>query len=215
MNRFVWDMRYPDSTNFPGMIYWAASSRGPIIVPGDYQVKLTVNGQSSTQPVKVKKDPRMSSTIDDLNRQLSLSLQLRDKVSQTNDAVIKIRETRKQIDDFVARVQDQKEAAKVVEAGKALSKHLFEIENELYQTKNQSGQDPLNYPIKLNNKIAAVLGVVQMSDTAPTKQASEVFEDLATKVNAQLKKLDSAMTGDLPNFNKLAKEANIPAVLVK
>ena len=207
LNRLVWDMRYPDSTSFPGMIYWAGSSRGPVIVPGDYQVRLTVNGQTLTTPVKVKKDPRMTSTLDDLNRQLSLSLQLRDKVSQTNEAVIKIRETRKQIDDFVARIQDQKEAAKVVDAGKALSKRLFEIENELYQTKNQSSQDPLNYPIKLNNKIAAVLGAVQMSDTAPTKQESEVFEDLATKVNAQLKKLDTAMTGDLANFNKLAKEA--------
>jgi hypothetical protein len=197
------------------MIYWAANSRGPMIVPGDYTVRLAVNGQTLTQPVKVKKDPRIASSIDELNRQLSLSIQLRDKVSQTNEAVIKIREARKQIDEYVARVQDQKEAAKVVETGKSLSKQLFEIENELYQTKNQSNQDPLNYPIKLNNKIAAVLGAVQMSDTAPTKQASEVFEDLATKVNAQLKKLDSAMTNDLTNFNKLAKEANIPAVLVK
>ena len=215
MNRFVWDMRYPDATSFPGMIYWAANSRGPVAVPGDYQVKLTVNGQTLTQTAKVKKDPRIASSIDDLNRQLALSIQLRDKVSQTNDAVIKIRETRKQIDDYVGRLQDQKDAAKVVEAGKALSKRLFEIENELYQTKNQSSQDPLNYPIKLNNKIAAVLGVVQMSDTAPTKQASEVFEDLATKVNVQLKKLDTAMSNDLANFNKLAKDANIPAVVAK
>ena len=215
LNRFVWDLRYPDSTSFPGMIYWAASSRGPVIVPGEYTVRLTANGQTLTQTVKVKKDPRITSSVEDLNRQLALSIQLRDKASQTNEAVIKIRETRKQVDDYVARVQDQKDAAKVVESGKALSKRLFEIENELYQTKNQSSQDPLNYPIKLNNKIAAVLGVVQMSDTAPTKQASQVFEDLATKVNAQLKMLDTAMSSDLTSFNKLAKDANIPAVVVK
>jgi photosystem II stability/assembly factor-like uncharacterized protein len=215
VNRFVWDMRYPDSTNFPGMIYWAASSRGPVIVPGDYSVRLSVDGQTFTEPVKVKMDPRMKSTLDDLKSQLALSLQLRDEVSRVNEAVIQIRETRKQIDEYVARVQDQKEAAKVVEAGKALSKELFAIENELYQTKNRSGQDPLNYPIKLNNKIAAVLGTVQMSDTAPTQQESQVFEDLATKAHAQLRKLDAAMKGDLVTFNKLAKEANIPAVLVK
>ena len=215
LNRFVWDMRWPDATSFPGMIFWAGSVRGPVIVPGDYTVRMTAHGQTLTQAVKVKKDPRMTSSIDDLNRQLSLSLQLRDKLSQTNDGVVKIRETRKQIDDFVARVKDQKEAARVVEAGTALSKRLFEIENELYQTKNQSSQDPLNYPIKLNNKIAAVLGAVQMSDTAPTKQTSEVYEDLATKINAQLKKLDAAMNTDVPNFNKLAKESSIPAVLVK
>jgi len=97
----------------------------------------------------------------------------------------------------------------IISRGKALSKKLFEIENELYQTKNQSSQDPLNYPIKLNNKIAAVLGAVQMSDTAPTRQESEVFEDLATKVNAQLRQLDTLMKNDLTNFNKMAKDAAI------
>lgn len=215
MNRFVWDMRYPDATSFPGLIYWAAQNRGPVIVPGDYTVKLTVGGQTYTQIAKVKKDPRINSSLEDLKRQLELSLQLRDKVTQVNDAVVKIREVRRQIDDFVAKVKDQKEAAKVVASGTALSKGLTEVENELYQTKNQSSQDPLNYPIKLNNKIAAVMGVVQMSDTAPTKQASETFEDLATKANAQLKRLDALLKGDLPTFNRLAKEAEIPAVIVK
>ncbi|MFN0101445.1 MAG: VPS10 domain-containing protein [Bryobacteraceae bacterium] len=215
LNRFVWDMRYPDSTNFPGMIYWAANSRGPIAVPGAYTVKLTVDGKSSAQPFVIRKDPRMGGSVPDLQKQFDLSIQIRDKVTQANDAVIQIRDVRKQIDDLVTRSAALQDAARVIEAGKKLSKELTEVEQELYQTKNQSGQDPLNYPIKLNNKLAALLGVVQSSDSAPTAQSNQVFEDLATKVNGHLRRLDNLMKTGLTAFNKLVRDAAVPAVIVK
>jgi photosystem II stability/assembly factor-like uncharacterized protein len=212
LNRFLWDMRYPDATSFPGLIYWAASGRGPIAVPGGYTVKLTVDGKSFSQPIVINKDPRMGGSISGLRQQLDLSLQLRDKVSQTNDAVLQIRDTRRQIDDLVARAANTKS---VVEAGRKLSKELTEIEQELYQTKNQSNQDPLNYPIKLNNKLAALLAVVQSSDSAPTAQSNQVFEDLATKVNSLLRRLDGLIKIELTAFNKLVRDASVPAVILK
>jgi len=212
LNRFVWDMRYPDATSFPGMIYWAAGSRGPLVVPGGYSVKLTVDGKAFTQTFTIDRDPRMGGSFTDLQKQLDLSIQLRDKVSQTNDAVIQIRDVRKQIDELVVRAAKE---TKVVEAGKKLSKDLTEVEQELYQTKNQSGQDPLNYPIKLNNKLAALLSVVQSSDTAPTAQSNQVFEDLATKVNGHLRRLDSLINKEIPAFNKLVRDAAVPAVILK
>ena len=212
LNRFEWDMRYPDAVSFPGMIYWAASSRGPIAVPGSYTVKLTVGGKTFTQPFTIRKDPRMGGSVADLQKQLDLSLQLRDKVTQTNEAVIQIRDIRKQIEDLVARATSAKD---VVEAGKKLAKELTEVEQELYQTKNQSGQDPLNYPIKLNNKLAALLGVVQSSDTAPTAQSNQVFEDLATKVNGHLRRLEGLVGTSVPAFNQLGRDASVPAVIVK
>lgn len=212
LNRFMWDLRYPDATTFPGLIMWAGGVRGPVAIPGKYQVRLAVAGQSQTQPFEVKKDPRIKSTIDDLNKQLQLSLQLRDKLSQTNEGVIRIREAKKQLDDYAARWKDEADAKAVVEAAKALNKKLSAIEQELYQVKNQSNQDPLNFPIKLNNKIAGVMGTVQESDTAPTVQSNMVFEDLATQVNAQLKLLDQALSTDLAAFNKLVKDKNLPAV---
>ncbi len=215
MNRFVWDMRYPDASTFPGMIYWAASSRGPAAVPGSYTVKMTVDGKTFSQPFVIRKDPRTPGTVQDLQKQFDLSVQLRDKITQTNDAVIQIRDVRKQVDDLVARAGNLKDAQKVIEAGKKLSKELTEVEQELYQTKNQSNQDPLNYPIKLNNKLAALLGAVQNSDTAPTAQSNHVFEDLATKVNLHLRKLDGLLKTDLMSFNKLVRDTSVPAVIVK
>ncbi|MCX6603475.1 MAG: glycosyl hydrolase [Acidobacteria bacterium] len=212
MNRFTWNMRYPDATTFPGMIYWAGTSNGPLAVPGSYTVKLTVDGETLAQPFVIKKDPRMGGSVSDLQKQFDLALQLRDKVSQANDAVIKIRDIRKQIEELIARAATVKS---VVDAGKKLAAELTTVEQELYQTKNQSGQDPLNYPIKLNNKLAALLSVVQSSDTAPTAQSNQVFEDLATKANGPLRRLDSLVTTDLAAFNKLIRDAAVPAVILK
>jgi len=134
-------------------------------------------------------------------------MQVRDKLSDTNEAVIRIRELRKQLDDYAKR-----DSKKVADAAKALSQKLTSVEEALYQTKNRASEDPLNYPIKLNNKLAHVLGVVQSSDDQPTQQSYMVYEDLATQVNSELKKLDVVMTTDLAAFNKLIRDENVPAV---
>jgi photosystem II stability/assembly factor-like uncharacterized protein len=207
MNQFVWNLRYPDATSFPGLIMWAGSVTGPRVSPGKYEVRLTVDGKTETQSFEMKKDPRLETTPDDYARQLSLSLQIRDKLSETNQGVIRIREVRKQLADYAKR--DDK---RVADAASALIKRLTAVEEELYQTKNRASEDPLNFPIRLNNKLAAVLSLVQGSDNRPTDQSYMVYEDLATRVNAQLKTLNSLMTVDLAAFNKLVHDSNVPAV---
>jgi photosystem II stability/assembly factor-like uncharacterized protein len=210
LNRFVWDLRYPDATTFPGLIMWAGSARGPVIVPGTYQVRLTANGKADTQTFEVKKDPRLSTTPEEYARQLEVALQIYNKLGQTNDAVIQIRDIRKQLDEYAQRVKDQK----VVDAAKALAKNLTAVEEALYQTKNRANEDPLNFPIKLNNKLAALEGVVESSDNGPTLQSSQVFEDLASQVNLQLEQLKKLVGLDLAAFNKLVREQNVPAVII-
>jgi hypothetical protein len=207
LNRFVWNLRYPDATTFPGLIMWAGSTTGPRASPGKYTVRLTVDGKTQTQSFEVKKDPRLETTPEEYAKQLALSLQVRDKLSDTNDAVVRIRELRKQLDEYAKR-----DSKKVADAAKALNRKLTEVEEALYQTKNRASEDPLNYPIKLNNKLAHVLGVVQSSDNQPTQQSYMVYEDLATQDNADLKKLDTVMGADLASFNKLIRDENVPAV---
>src|SRR5579863_528178 len=210
MNRFVWDMRYPDATRFPCLIMWAGGVRGPQIIPGQYQVRLNVEGKLQTQPFSVKKDPRAPTTPEDFQKQLALSLQIRDKLSQTNEGVIKIRQAKSQLERYGA--SDNKTVA---EAAKEFSKKLTAVEQELYQTKNQAGEDPLNFPIKLNNKIAALGGVVVSTDILPTMQSTMVYEDLASQINAQLARLDRLLKDDLAAFNKLVRDQNVPAVVLK
>jgi photosystem II stability/assembly factor-like uncharacterized protein len=207
MNRFVWNLRYPDATGFPGMILWAGSLTGPRASPGSYQVRLTVDGKSQTKAFAVKKDPRLTTTPEEYARQLTLALQIRDKLTETNESVIRIREVRKQLEEYAKR-----EDKKVADSAKALIQKLTAVEEELYQTKNRSGQDPLNFPIRLNNKLAHVLGVVSSSDNQPTAQSNMVYEDLATRVNVQIKTLESLLASDLAAFNKLVRESNVPAI---
>ncbi|MCU1258303.1 MAG: glycosyl hydrolase, repeat-containing protein, partial [Bryobacterales bacterium] len=211
LNKFVWDLRYPDATSFPGMVLWAGSVRGPMTVPGKYTVKLTANGKTEAQTFEILKDPRIKTTPQEFLSQLELELQIRDKLSKTNQAVIDIRDIRKQVDDLAARLKN----TVVIERAKALSKELTAIEEALYQTKNKAREDPLNFPIRLNNKMAALLAAVEASDDAPTSQEQMVYEDLSTGINAQLKQLDQVISKDLPAFNKIVRDQDIPAVSVK
>ncbi len=215
LNRFVWDMRYADAVRFPGMIFWAGETRGPKVVPGNYQVRLTVDGKTLTQDFTVKPDPRLPATPADYARQLELGLKIRDKLSETNNAIIQIRDVRKQVDDLLKRVKDQPQAKTISDAGMALTKNLVVIEEALYQTKNQSSQDPLNFPIRLNNKLAALGGVVTGAEAAPNAQSYVVFADVTGEIDTQLAKLAVIMKTEVPAFNQLVRDQNIPAVLVK
>jgi hypothetical protein len=163
----------------------------------------------------VKKDPRLETTQADFQKQFDLLVKIRDKFSETTDAIIQIRDARRQVDDIVARVRDDPKGKAIADAGKSLKDKMAAIEEELYQTKNQSNQDPLNYPIRLNNKLAALGGVVASADAAPTDQANAVYEDLAAKINVQLQKLSEVMRTDLPQFNRVVREQDIPAVIIR
>ncbi|MEK6337218.1 MAG: glycosyl hydrolase [Acidobacteriota bacterium] len=215
LNRFVWDLRYADAVRFPGMILWAGETRGPRIVPGSYQVKLTVNGNTETQTFEVKPDPRLTTTAAEYAKQLDLSLKIRDKLNETHNAVIQIRDTKKQVEDLLKRVAGQPNAKAITDAGAALNRNLTAVEEALYQTKNQSSQDPLNFPIRLNNKLAALGGVVSRSETPPNDQSYAVYEDLAAQIDAQLQKLAQIMKSEVPAFNQLVRDQNVPAIVVK
>ena len=215
LNRFVWDTRYTDAARFPGMILWAGETRGPRLSPGTYQVKMKVDGQTLTQSFEIKPDPRLSTTAADYAKQAELGLKIRDKLTETHNAIVQIRDVRRQVEDLLKRVAGQPQFKTVTDAGTALNKNLTAIEETLYQTKNQSNQDPLNYPIRLNNKLAALGGVVGTADSAPTAQSYAVYDEVVTQIDAQLQKLAQVMKTDVAAFNQLVRDQNIPAVVVK
>ena len=215
LNRFIWDMRYADAARFPGMILWAGETRGPKVAPGNYQVKLTVDGKTFTQPFEIKPDPRLSATPADYAKQTELGLKIRDKLTDTHNAIIQIRDVRKQIEDLMKRVAGQPGAKAINDAGATLNKNLTTVEEALYQTKNQSSQDPLNFPIRLNNKLAALGGVVGGVESAPTAQSYAVYDEVVGGIDAQLQRLTQILKTDVPAFNQLVRDQNIPAVVVK
>jgi photosystem II stability/assembly factor-like uncharacterized protein len=210
LNRFVWDLRYADATRFPGMIFWAGGVRGPQIVPGTYTVQLTVDGHTETQKFVVKKDPRTPTTPEDFNKQLELALQIRDRVTAANQAVIDIRAARHQLEEY-----GKSSDAKVSSSAKAILAKLDTIENAIYQTKLRASEDALNFPIKLNNKLAALLSTVTETDVSPTSQSYEVFKELSAQLQVQLDQLKQVETHDITEFNKVVRDQNIPAIPMK
>ncbi len=215
MNRFVWDLRYPDATTVPGAILWAGTTRGPIAPPGIYQVRLVIGERTWTQPFELKKDPRDENTEQDFKEQFELLIKIRDKVSEAHQAVNTIREITKQLDDLIKRMKGHAKEKMITDAAKELKSKLTAVEEEIIQTRIRSSQDALNYPIKLNNKLAALASTVADGTSRPTKQAYEVFADLSSKLDAQLAKLKPVLEAELPAFNKLVKENDVPAVILK
>jgi hypothetical protein len=216
MNRFVWDMRYAGAKDFPNMILWAGSTRGPLAPPGTYQVRLTAAGETRTQSFTISRNPNTPRVTDaDLLEQFTLALQIRDRVTQANEAVIRIRSVKDQVADrlkqWVATQKDRK-LSKAAMLGDALTAKLTAIEGEIYQYRNRSSQDPLNYPIKLNNKLAALQGVVEGGDGQPTRQSYSVFQELSGRLDAELARLDAVLKTDLPPFNKEIAKKKIEAV---
>jgi photosystem II stability/assembly factor-like uncharacterized protein len=215
LNRFVWDLRYAEAVRFPGMILWAGETRGPRVSPGNYQVKLTVDGKTFTESFTVKSDPRLTTTAADYAKQLELALKIRDKLTETHNAIIKIRDVRKQVDELLKRVKDQPNFKTINDAAGGLMKSLTTIEETLYQTKNQSSQDPLNFPVRLNNKLAALGGVVTGAEYAPTDQSYAVYQEVTTQIDAELQKLDRVLKTEVPAFNEIVKSQNVPAVVIR
>lgn len=211
LNRFSWNLRYPDASTFQNLIMWAANTQGPVAVPGVYTVRMTVGGQTLSQKFTVVKDPRSSASQAMLNEQFAFLIAVRDKTTQANDAVKKIRNLKRQLADRTSKMPAAQRPAFKAKAD-ALAAQVSVIEANIYQVKNQSGQDPLNYPIRLNNKIAALTGVAASADARPTDQTREAFRILSAELDAELGKLNAAM-GGLTAINADLKSAGLPEIV--
>jgi hypothetical protein len=205
MNRFTWDMRYPNAVEFPGLIMWAASTRGPMAPPGKYQVRVTAGGVAKTQDFEIRRNAASGATDADLQAQFTLARQISERVSDANRAVIRIRDIKEQITDRIGKAGD----ASLKADGQTLIEKLTDVEGEIYQHRLRSNQDPLNYPIRLNNKLAALQGTVESGDYRPTDQSLAVFKELSGRLDKQLARLDALVTSDLAAFNKLLEAAGL------
>jgi photosystem II stability/assembly factor-like uncharacterized protein len=208
LNRLNWDLRYEGSVVFPGMIMWAAApQRGPVAAPGQYAVRITANGQTQTREFRIGIDPRLTDVTDaHLQEQFTFARQIRDKVSEANTAVVTVRSIRDQVKARMEKVPPRRRA-EIQKLVDGLMQPITAVEEEVYQVKLHAFEDPLNYPIKLNNKIAALAGVVGSADARPTDQSYEVYKHLAGQLDAQLQKLNGALKSELSRVNAaLARE---------
>jgi hypothetical protein len=217
LNRFAWDMRYANATNVPGAILWGGGTQGPVALPGKYQARLTVDGRSQTQSFELKPLPDSKATAADLQKQFDLLMKIQSKVTEAHEAVNQIRDARAQLNGFTKRLTDAKDPREkeFKDAAKKLDTQMTAIEDALIQSKSKSGQDPLNYGLKLNNQMAALGGEIDGFDAAPTQQAYAVYDFLAPQIDAQVEKWKQLVAGDLKAFNDSAKQKDVPVILLK
>lgn len=184
LNRFEWNLRYPDASTFKGMILWSASVRGPLAPPGKYQVRLTAAGKTITQPFEIKMDPRVKGvTSADAEERFKLAMLVHQQVGKANDAVITIR-----------AIKEKMKKEGVLEANEKAVDELNKIEENIYQVKNQSSQDPLNFPIKLNNRLASLERSIETGEGKPTDGAYKVYAELTAELSKELSALDKIIT---------------------
>ena len=210
-NRFVWDMRYPGPTKVDRFFGGNDALAGPVVSPGTYQMHLSVGDQVHSVVFEVQKDPRVTATQEDLDAQFELRLRIRDKLSETHDAINILRDLRGQVEDWARRTRSQENHEAIEEASKTVKEKLSAVEEELIQVKAKVRQDTLNDPAKLNAKLAALAGVVSSADAAPTRQAYELFNDLAARIDTQLKLLQEVIEADVHDFNALIRDLGVSA----
>jgi hypothetical protein len=232
-------MRYPGAETFEGMVLWGGGTGGPTAVPGTYQVRLSqskasksggdestvestkTDGAKPNPPAdvfnvvtefEILKDPRSSATQEDLQAQFDFLIGVRDKLSEVHTSIKKIRDIRDQIKALQERLAKDPKNEELVASAKQLVKKLTAVEERLYQTKNQSAQDPLNFPIRLNNRLSSLVGVVSTGDNPPTRQAVEVRDQLLAEIDQLLTQQEEIVNKGLSEFNEAVQKAKIPAI---
>ena len=205
-NRLIWDMRYPGFTSFDGMVFYSSPNTGPKVTPGKYDVVLTYNNETFKREFEIVKDPRVKITQDDYEKQLSFLLRVRDEVSKANQIIIDIRKIKNDLDFLLKKVKGKDQIIQLIIKYK---KELDVIENNIHMTKNQSRQDPLNYGIRINNRIAFLLADSQRGDYPPTNQSLEFFESIKEELNIEISNFKKVLNTYTMQINNMIEDNDI------
>ena len=213
-NQFVWDMQYPSAEKIDDLILWNGVPGGITAIPGNYTAIIRVDKDSVEVPFTLLADPNYVCSQADYDAQLDFLLQIQGKFNETMNAIKDIRSARTQMKDFVSK-QGKDCPKEIKQMSDSLSKELTAVEEKLHQTKAKSGQDVLNYPIRLDDKLGGVYDMVSSGNMAPSKQARDVYAELAVQVDTEMSKLKGILDGGIKAFNKLVREKELPTVVIK
>ena len=207
LQRLTWDLRTEGIASFPGMIFWGAGTAGPAVPPGRYTARLIADGLTLTTPVSVRRNPWLTDVSEaDLRAQFAFSRRVRDKADEANRAVIAIRRVKAQLDDRLKKSED----AALKTTGATLTANSSAVEENVYQVRNRSGQDPLNFPIKVNNRLANLLSMAERGDGPPTSNMPEILGILSAELKTYTDRLEAVWASDLAAVNRELARLNLP-----
>jgi hypothetical protein len=208
-NTHVWDTEGKGAERLPGMILWWANLSGAKAVPGTYQVHLTANGTTQTQTFNILPDPRAEVSVADMQQQYDFITEINETVDAAHQSIKKIRKINEQLSSFVKQYKDNEATKDLVEKAKTMREGFEAVEKALYQTQNRSNQDPLNFPIRLTNKLAHINSLVSLDDFPPTAQDIVVKEELSAEIHKQLEAFNKLVDEEITAFNKAFNDLNL------
>ncbi len=211
-NMYNWNMRYADAKDFEGMIMWWGSMSGAKAVPGNYTVELNINGQVQSQNFEILADPRTGLTVEDHRAQFDFINAINAKVTESHEAIVEMKKINEQLSKYSKLLSEDKEITQLISE---IDSTLESVETSLYQTKNRSRQDPLNFPIRLTNKLAHLNSLTQIGDFPPTAQAIEVKEVLIKEIDEHLKAYNLVKTKQVPLLNSLIRARAVDYIIVE
>ena len=217
LNRFVWNLRYENASHVPDYYLWEyqVGARGPLAVPGKYQVRLTVDGKGQTAPIEVKLDPRVQVSQAELQKQFDLLLQIRDELGRVYDTVNQIQDVRSQIDGLKKRLPENAGTKLVLTAAGELDQKMLLVRDDLVQFKVRANEDSLSYPQRVDSKLASLaMAIGYGSDSAPTEAESRTFQKLKKQADDSIAHWAEFQRTDLPAFQKMMAGQNIQAIVV-
>jgi len=214
MNRFAWDLRYDDPVQIPGAFYSGNGPRGPLALPGEYQIKLTVAGKSQTAPLHLAIDPRTKGAEGALQKQFTLSAQVNDRISQLHQAVNEIRDLKSQIQTLHKRFGDDQRLKPALEAADGLDHKMSDVEQQLIQVNMKGSEGNLAFPNMLNEKFDSFSHFIDAGDTEPTKPQLEISQLLSGQLDEQLRKWTQIKSDDVPKISALIKQVDLPALII-
>lgn len=214
-NKFVWNTRTEGAEKLKGMILWWASLSGAKVVPGNYKVSLNVNDEIETTNFKILADPRTEVTVLDMQKQYDFVTETNKTIDKAHKSIKNIIKINDQLDAFIKQYKNDENVKDLVKKAEDLKKSFSEVEKFLYQTQNRSGQDPLNFPIRLTNKLAHLNSLVTMGDYPPTDQDIAVKNELTTEINTQLNEFDKLVSKEIKEFNQDFNNKNLNYLMVE
>src|SRR6267378_3932547 len=212
LNQFTWDLRYESPKKIPAAVYDEGEPSGPLVLPGNYQARLTVGAKNFTAPLGVIMDPRVKTSAEDLRKQFDLLLKMCNRQDEMNKTILAIRDLRGQLESLEKRLGANEPAKPLVTASTDLRKKISAIEEELIQVNSKASEDELNYPTKLNSKLGYLQNAVDSADAQPTEAELGVYAELDLQLESQLAKWRDVLSKDVPALNEAMQKNNVPLI---
>lgn len=214
LNRVVWNLRHDPVVPVPGLFVFG-SLQGRRVLPGEYQVRLTAGGRTLSAPLTVRLDPRITTPLSDLQAQDTLVVRTDEQLTAIHQTVIRLRDARAQIQGLVARTRGTAGGDALEKAGTALVARLDALEEALVQKRVVDGQTVINFPQRLNQYYVYLRSAIDASDSGTTDGQQSRLAALGEDWARQQRTAATLLGDELAAFNRLVRDRNIPAVVVK